>query len=61
MDTLKTVCVSTYNTPAQKSPTAIRTPRATARKYTLAQTKYTMMLRFVSWTASHTLVRPVSS
>ena len=28
---------------------------------TPAQTKYTRMLRFVSWTASHMFVRPVSA
>jgi len=31
------------------------------QKYKPAQTKYTTMLRFVNWTASHTFVLPVSS
>jgi len=61
MGTLKIVCVNAYNKPLQNSPSAIRTATSLRQKYIPAHTKYTMMLRFVSWTASHTFVLPVSS
>jgi hypothetical protein len=61
MGTLKIVWVSTYNKPLQNSPTNSRGATSRLQEYTAAHTKYTMMLRFVSWTASHTFVLPVSS
>ena len=39
MGTRNTVCVSTYNTPAQNSPTAIRSAVSTLLKYSAAHTK----------------------
>ena len=48
------------NRPLQKSPSANRAAMSLLQKYTPAHTKYTMMLMFVSWTASHTFVLPVS-
>ena len=61
MGTLKIVCVSTYNKPQQNSPTKNRGATSLLHENNPAHTKYTMMLRFVSWTASHTFVLPVSS
>jgi hypothetical protein len=49
MGTLKIVWDSTYSNPLQNSPNAIRGATSLLQKYTTpAQTKYTMMLRFVS-------------
>jgi hypothetical protein len=58
---LKIVWVSANSTPPQKSATRARDARSLFQKYRAAHTKYTMMLRFVSWTASHTFVLPVST
>jgi hypothetical protein len=58
---LSTVCASTYSSPAQNTPSPIRTGTSLRHIEAPAQTKYTMMLRLVSCTASQTLVRPVSS
>jgi hypothetical protein len=55
------VCVSAYSTAPQNSAMNIRSAAPLPQKYTAIHTKYTTMLRFVSCTASHTFVRPVSS
>ena len=46
--------------PARVPPHKMRRAVSLLQKYTAAQMKYTMMLRFVSWIASHTFVLPVS-
>ncbi|PYR61179.1 MAG: hypothetical protein DMF91_10465 [Acidobacteria bacterium] len=61
MESLKIVCVSAYSTPLQNTATTIRsTTSPLCQTYRPAHAKYTMMLRLVSWKASHTLVLPVS-
>jgi hypothetical protein len=57
---LRTVCVRTYDSAAQNSPTPNRI-ETSFQNDIIAQTKYRMMLRFVSCTASHTLVLPVTT
>jgi hypothetical protein len=60
IDTLKSVRVSIHNTPLQNNTMKVRRATSAASQYRLAtQTKYTITLRFVSWNASHTFVRPV--
>jgi hypothetical protein len=61
MGTLKSVWVRAHSTPPQKSATNARDAPPLFQKYQPAHTKYTMMLRLVSCTASHTFVLPVSS
>src|SRR5437016_2097826 len=60
IEALKSVWVSRYNRPPQNIPIATRNAALLIQKNIPAHTKYTTMLRFVNWIASHTLVRPVS-
>jgi len=54
------VCVRTYDSAAQNSPMPNRIDTSFQNDI-IAHTKYRMMLRLVSWTASHTLVLPVTT